>query len=251
VSGPCGQPSPTSPFSQVLPRPFLIDSSPVEIHCILLHRRHPYLTTLFTTARIFTRSIEVLTARPVTLTSVLACFDCGPCPFAQQHTATPHHQHTRFHHGTHSVARPPVTYAAGPDTRLHRQLRAVFTAQVDQSSRPTRHSPSPRTQTKQPTGPTRRHPHGLVEAKGDSARLQLYPLTAILARIITPTPCASLHAPRTTRLRVRTARTYTRSSISLNHGTGTSNLSRIRSATCALVKQQPHGASSFVAPLSH
>ena len=80
----------------------------------------------------------------VTTSLVLDCFDRAsglflPLLLQQPPRSCLNCKRIPFHHGAHSLPSPSRAYAASAPSR--RQLRAVFTAPVEQSGRPTRPSP--------------------------------------------------------------------------------------------------------------
>lgn len=96
------------------------------------------------------------------------------------------------HHGAHALATPSPAHPAR--AAPWRQLRAVFTAPLQQSGGPTRqYSPSPR--AVQSTGPARRDAHR-GEQIVRQARNHLRSLAAILARFAPATPLTALDPSR-------------------------------------------------------
>jgi hypothetical protein len=134
------QPSSNLPSFLRLPRPFRHrGASPI----VLFHRHTTCIvydcTIIYTINCPFGRS-KVVTSAWFWLV-LIPQLDVS-CTIATTTTTTPTTVTNIIHHAAHSVAPSPYTHAAS--TAPWRCLRAVFTAEVEQSSRPARPSPSPR-----------------------------------------------------------------------------------------------------------
>ena len=101
------------------------------------------------------------------------------------------HTHTQplhAHHGAYTISASSPAHSTR--TTSWRQLRAILTASVEPSGRPTRHSPSPR--ATHPTGQARRDSHGHEQVLV-CPRKRLHPLTAL---VTSTSPLSTLYSSR-------------------------------------------------------
>ena len=116
--------------------------------------------------------------------SYLHCYNNTHPPYSYPHQYS--------HYAAHTISASSRAHAACA-AAWRQQLRAVFTAPVQQSGRPTRHSPSPR--AAEPTDQARHNTYRFDETICYSHK-HLRPLASILTHISSTTALTPLHPTR-------------------------------------------------------